>query len=149
MRVVLKKAKSQKTCLSGTQVKYKVLIKRKMSNDNLLEHMALYLAKSIQDAAEAKKALDEVLKAQKELDEVLKAQKELERVKAIPSPLERLGWARKTPSRTKRKLPPPVPGTEHKYTRSYDLYIMTPAYAEYLRRTEAPRTEAPDLEELD
>jgi hypothetical protein len=120
-----------------------------MSNDDLLEHMALYLAKSIQDAAEAKKASD--TRVQKALDEVLKAQKELERVKAIPSPLDRLGWARKTPS---RKLPPPVPGTEHKYPRSYDLYIMTPAYAEYLRRTEAPRTEAPrteapDLEELD
>ncbi len=114
--------------------------------------MALYLAKSIQDAAEAKKASD--IRVQKALDEVLKAQKELERVKALPSPLERLGWARETPSRIKRKLPPPVPGTEHKYPRSYDMYIMTPAYAEYLRRTEAPRTEsprteAPDLEELD
>ena len=125
-----------------------------MSNDDILEQMAFCLAKSIQDAAEAKKASD--IRLQKALDEVMKAEKELERVKAVPSPLERLGWAHKTPSRTKRKLPPPVPGTEHKYTRSYDMYIMTPAYAEYLRRTEVPRTEVPrtevtrtDLEELD
>ena len=97
---------------------------------NLDDYMALLLEKSIQKATEAKRANYDLMKA-----------------------LEELEWvkARNTSSRTKKKLLPPVPGTEHKYTRSYDMYIMTPAYAEYLRRTEVPRTEAPrtDLEELD
>ena len=40
--------------------------------------------------------------------------------------------------RQKKKILPPVPGTEHKFIRSYDIYIMTPKYEEYLRRTESP-----------
>jgi hypothetical protein len=38
--------------------------------------------------------------------------------------------------RQKKRILPPVPGTEHKFIRSYDIYIMTPEYEEYLRRTE-------------
>ena len=118
-----------------------------MNNEvDLLEKMKMHLKKVQDEAAEAKKASD--LKLQKALDRVTKAEKELERVMALPSPLEQLGWSKKPVPRQKkqRKLPPPVPGTEHKYLRSYDAYIMTPAYAEYLKRTEAP---CPDFEELD
>jgi hypothetical protein len=109
----------------------------------LIEKMKMHLKKSEQEASEAKKISD--LKIQEALERVTKAEKELERVRALPSPLERLGWSKK-PQREKKKLLPPVPGTEHRYLRSYDAYIMTPAYAEYLIRTERP---CPNFEELD
>jgi hypothetical protein len=110
----------------------------------LIEKMKMHLKKSEQEAAEAKKISD--LKIQEVLARVVKAEKELEKVRALPSPLERLGYSKK-PQRKHKKSLPPVPGTEHRYLRSYDAYIMTPAYTEYLRRTERP--EAPNFEELD
>jgi hypothetical protein len=115
-------------------------------NDDLLVKMKMHLKKVQEEAAEAKKASD--LKLQKALDGMLEAQRKLERVRALPSPLEQLGWSKKPVPRQRKqtKMLPPVPGTEHRYLRSYDAYIMTHAYAEYLKRTERP---CPDFEELD
>ena len=113
--------------------------------DELTEKIKMYLKKAQDEAAEAKKASD--LKLQKAMDSMLEATRKLEEVKALPCPFERLGWSKPVPRKRKqKKLLPPVPGTEHKYLRSYDAYIMTPAYAEYLKRTERP---CPDFEELD
>jgi hypothetical protein len=114
--------------------------------DEVIEKMKMNLKKVQEEAAEAKKASD--LKLQKAMDSMLEATRKLEEVKALPSPLEALGWSKPAPRQRKQKqrFPPPVPGTEHRYLRSYDAYIMTPAYAEYLRKTEKP---CPNFEELD
>ncbi len=137
---------------------------------DLCESMKTCLKKAMQEAAESKKASDLIV--QKAYDNMMEAKKKFDEAKAKPSPLEKLGWTIKPRQRKSKKLLPPSPlrlaplveysspGTEHMFTKSYDMY-MTPAerlrailaeadedeeYTEYLRRTEGP---LPDLEELD
>ena len=73
---------------------------------------------------------------------------------AIPNPLDKLGFA-KPVKRKPKKMLPPLPGTEHKYPISADLYQMTPAYTAFLKKNGWTFSEqggwkvVPDMEELD
>jgi len=99
-------------------------------------------------------AEEEAKKARETRKANVEEYKRTEHKRAIPNPLDKLGFT-KPVKRKQKKMPPPVPGTEHKYQISADLYQMTPAYMAFLKKNGWTFSEqggwksVPDMEELD